>query len=183
MQTGVGGLANVLAEIRLTRDLTSGEQRLADGIAETLVRRIAHETEFDYFNGLTSTLGSLVALDAAGADVAVERLRELATPDGWQPSWMQMYRYPSEGTCNDATLGNAAVLLGALWALRHDVPDATELAAQAADAVLAEKEETPSGLDWPFVPRRFHTEPRGEMPNWSHGLAGIAGTLAAAGVA
>ena len=87
-----------------------------------------------------------------------------------------------DGRCNDATLGNAAVLLGALWALRYDVPGAAELAQQAAEIVLAEKEELPTGLDWLFVPRRYLVEARGEMPNWSHGLAGIAGSLAAAGI-
>ena len=46
-----------------------------------------------------------------------------------------------------------------------------------------EQVETPAGLDWPFIPARFVVEPRGQMPNWSHGLAGAAGSLAAAGVA
>jgi hypothetical protein len=40
-----------------------------------------------------------------------------------------------------------------------------------------------SGLDRDFIPARFQRERRGQMPNWSHGLAGIAGSLAAAGVA
>jgi hypothetical protein len=182
MHSGIGGLAHVLAEIRLTRALSPDEERLADGIAETLVRRIADETEFDYFGGLVSTIGVLTALDSPGADRAVTRLRELATPTGWQPSWLEQYHYSDAGRCNDATLGNAAVVLGALWALRHDVPGADTLADLAIEAVLAEQEVTPAGLDWTFVPRRFWSEPRGQMPNWSHGLAGIAGSLAAAGL-
>jgi hypothetical protein len=113
----------------------------------------------------------------------VARLRELATPDGWPTTWMAEYRYPADGRCTDPTIGNAAVLLGALWALRYDVPGAAELADLAIDVVLAEAEETATGLDWQFVPRRYWTEPRGAMPNWSHGLAGVAGTLAAAGLA
>ena len=183
MHSGVGGLAHVLAEIRLSRDLTPQERDLADGIASTLVRRIADETEYDYFDGLVSTIGILTALDAPGADLAVARLRELATPDGWQPSWLGPPRAVPEGRCNDATLGTGAVLLGALWALRYDVPGAAELATHAADVLLAEKEETPGGLDWSFIPPRFVLELRGRMPNWSHGLAGVAGALAAAGVA
>jgi len=83
-----------------------------------------------------------------------------------------------EGRCNDLTLGNAGVLLGALWALRYDVPGAADLAAQAVDILLAEQQETPAGLMWPFIPERYVLEPRRQMPNWSHGLAGIAGTLA-----
>ena len=183
MHSGVGGLAHVLAEIRLTRELTSGELRLAHGIADTVERRIPAETEHDYFDGLASTIGILLALDAAGSEPAVARLRELATTDGWQPSWIGPPRAVAEGRCNDATLGNAAVLLGALWALRYGVHGAAGLAQQAADIVLAEREEVPTGLDWLFVPRRYLVEARGEMPNWSHGLAGIAGSLAAAGVA
>jgi hypothetical protein len=183
MHSGIGGLAHLLAEIRLTRELTADERALADGIAETLVRRIADQTGFDYFDGLVSTIGALTALGEPGADRAVARLLELATSDGWQPSFLEPDRYTPEGRCNDVTLGNAAVLVGALWALRYDVPGAAELADRAVDVVLAEKEEVPTGLNWLFVPRRFMIRPRGEMPNWSHGLAGIAGSLAAAGTA
>lgn len=183
MHSGVGGLAHVLSEISLTRELTSHELLLGDGIAETLVRRIAEETEYDYFDGLTSTLGILTSLGAPGSELAVARLTELATPDGWQPSWLEPPRAVPEGRCNDVTLGTGAVLLGALWALRYGVPGAAELADHAAGVLMAEKVETPTGLDWRFVPDRFVLEPRGQMPNWSHGLAGIAGALAAAGVA
>ncbi len=183
LHSGVGGLAHVLSEVGLTRDLGSQELLLADGIAETLVHRIAEETEYDYFDGLTSTLGVLTALGAPGSELAVARLTELATPDGWQPSWLGPPRAVPEGRCNDVTLGTAAVLLGALWALRYGVPGAAELADHAADVLLAEKLEVSTGLDWRFVPDRFVLEPRSQMPNWSHGLAGIAGSLAAAGMA
>ena len=47
MHSGVGGLAHLLAEIRLTRELTGPEQELAAGIAETAAHRVAHETEYD----------------------------------------------------------------------------------------------------------------------------------------
>jgi hypothetical protein len=180
MHSGVGGLAHVLSEIQLTRDLTVAEQQLGHGIADTLVRRIAGETDYDYFTGLVSTIGILIALEAPGADLAVARLHELATPDGWQPSWIGPPRAVEDGRCNDVTLGTGSVLLGALWAQRYDVPGAGDLAAHAADILLAEKEEVPTGLDWLFVPRRFVLDPRGQMPNWSHGLAGIAASLAVA---
>jgi lantibiotic modifying enzyme len=183
LHSGIGGLAHVMAEIGLTRSLTSTERSVAEGIADTLAMRIADETEFDYFIGLTCTLGVLLALEAPGADLAVARLRELALPDGWKPSWTGPPRAVPEGRCNDLTLGNAGVLLGALWALRYDVPGAADLAAQAVDILLAEQQETPAGLMWPFIPERYVLEPRRQMPNWSHGLAGIAGTLAAAGIA
>ena len=50
--------------------------------------------------------------------------------------------------------------------------------------LLAEAEETPAGLNWLFVPRRLVPPDKldqgrpVEMPNWSHGLAGIAAALA-----
>jgi hypothetical protein len=182
MHSGVGGLAHVLSEIGLTRELSSQELLLGDGIAETLVGRIAEETEYDYFDGLTSTLGILTSLGAQGGELAVARLSELATPDGWQPSWLGPPRAVAEGRCNDATLGTGAVLLGALWATRYGVPGAPELAEHAAGVLIAERVAVPTGLDWEFVPGRFVLEPRGQMPNWSHGLAGIAGSLAAAGM-
>jgi Lanthionine synthetase C-like protein len=172
----------VLSEIRLHRDLTPDEQALGDDIAATLVRRVPDATEYDYFDGLVSTLGVLLALDAPGADLVVARLRELATPDGWRASWIEPPRAVPEGRCNDATLGSASVVLGALWARQYDVPGSAELLDHALDVVLAEQVELPTGLDWAFVPERFVLEPRGQMPNWSHGLAGIAGSLAAAGV-
>ncbi|MGC4110766.1 MAG: hypothetical protein QM747_10160 [Nocardioides sp.] len=183
MHSGIGGLAHVMSEVRLTRALTPEELQLGDGIAETSVRRVHEATEYDYFDGLVSTIGVLTALDAAGSETAVARLRELATPDGWAASWIGAPRSTPEGRCNDATLGTASVVLGALWALRHDVAGARELASLAVDVLLAEQEQTDAGLDWLFIPRRFLVEPRGEMPNWSHGLAGVVGTLCAAGVA
>lgn len=183
MHSGVGGLAHVLTELRLTREPTSEERALADGIAATLRRRVAEETEYDYFDGLVSTIGILTALSAPGADAAVARLRELATPDGWPASWIGPPRAVPEGRCNDATIGTASVLLGALWARQHGVPGAHELAVQTVGILMSEQEQTETGLDWPFIPRRFVDEPRGQMPNWSHGLAGVVGTLAAAGVA
>jgi hypothetical protein len=183
MHSGVGGLAHVLAEIRLTRDVTAQEQSLADGIAATLTPRIADQTEYDYFDGLVSTLGILVALGAPGVDRVVTRLHELATPDGWQPSFLAPPETVAEARCNDVTLGTASVLLGALWALRHGVPEAETLARHAAEVLVAEGVETAAGLDWAFVPERFLLEGRpSRMPNWSHGLAGIAGSLAVAGV-
>jgi hypothetical protein len=89
----------------------------------------------------------------------------------------------AEGRCTDATLGTASVLLGALWALRHHVPGANDLALLAVEILLAEQEKRDGGTYWPFIPRRFLLT--GEdvmMPNWSHGQAGIAASMAAAGM-
>ncbi|MEZ5097172.1 MAG: lanthionine synthetase LanC family protein [Nocardioides sp.] len=89
-----------------------------------------------------------------------------------------------EGRCTDATLGTASVLLGALWALRYDVPGAAELAERAIEVLLAENEPRDGAAYWPFVPRRFLLGDEDvQMPNWSHGTAGVAAALAAAGMA
>ena len=183
MHSGIGGLAHVLSEIRLTRAWTDEESALTSGITETLTARIPGLTDYDYFDGLTSTLGILTALEAPGADLAVARMLELATPDGWQPSFLGPPTAVPEGRCNDATLGTASVLLGAMWALRHDVPGADSLATKAVDVLVAEGEEQDTGIYWPFVPLRFLLRDDVQMPNWSHGQAGIAGSLAAAGIA
>src|SRR4051812_8359914 len=132
MHSGAGGLAHAMAEIELTRPLTAAELALCEEICETLVSHIPDQTEYDYFEGLTSTIGVLTAMRAPGADLAVARLLELATPSGWPASWLGPPWGVPTGRCNDATLGTASVLLGALWALRHDVLGAGELAERAA---------------------------------------------------
>jgi hypothetical protein len=181
MHSGTGGLALALAEIRATRPWTPEEQDLADAIAERARRSIAGSVDCTFFDGLVSTMGVLVALDAEGVDAAVDRLAALASPDGWPQSVVTPPGYLPDARLNDLTLGTAGVLLGALWAQRAGVPGAGELAGRAADVLLAEAEHPATGIDWPFVPRRFLTRPAVAMPNLSHGLAGVAAALAVAG--
>ena len=115
--------------------------------------------------------------------MAVARLLELATASGWQASWIGPPQAVPTGRCNDATLGTASVLLGALWAHRHDVPGAAELAERAAGILMAEREPRDKGTYWPFIPFRFLVHEDVQMPNWSHGQAGISAALAVAGIA
>jgi hypothetical protein len=82
---------------------------------------------------------------------------------------------------SDLVLGTAGVLLGALWARRAGAANADELAERAARVLMAEVEDVPTGSNWRFLPLRFRATPPVEMPNFSHGLAGIATTLALAG--
>ena len=182
MHSGVGGLVHAMEEIGLTRPLAAAELALCDEIRETLVSRIPDETACDFFDGLTSTIGVLTALHAPGAELAVARLRELAMPGGWPAPWIGPPRAASGGHCNDATLGTASVLLGALWAHRHDVTGAAELAAHAADVLMAEREPREGGAHWPFLPLRFLAGDDVQMPNWSHGQAGIAAAVVVAGL-
>lgn len=181
VHSGTGGLGLVLAEVRLLRAWTDEEQRLASAIGEQVRRTTATATDVSYFDGLVGDLTVLLALEETGADAVVERLLELATPDGWATPWAGPPTYSPNARISDATLGTAGVLLAAAWAGRNGVPRADELARRAADVLLAEAEPTEQGPRWLFVPRRFRETPPTEMPGWSHGQAGIAAALAVAG--
>jgi hypothetical protein len=182
MHSGIGGLAHVLAEIRLSRPWTAEEQRLAEQIADRTRATIAGSTDCSFFDGLGSAIGVLIALELPGAAAAIERLQELAEPDGWPQAFAVPPNYLAGARVNDMTLGTAGVLLSALWAHKSRVEGSAELAEQAAALLLSEAVWLPTGLDWPFIPERFLMEPKSSMPNLSHGLAGIAATLAIAGV-
>ncbi|MGI5498799.1 lanthionine synthetase LanC family protein [Lentzea sp. CA-135723] len=178
MYAGVGGLAHVLAEIRLVRAWTSQEEELAAAIAGRV--RANPSDEVTFFNGLVSAISVLTALDAGGVDDVVARLLDLATPDGW-PHWrFGPPEYHEGARVLDLTVGTAGVLLGAVWAHRHGAAGAGELADLAAGVLLAEQEEVPGGLSWRMVPSRFCSRQR-EFPNFAHGLAGVATALALAG--
>jgi lantibiotic modifying enzyme len=181
MHSGIGGLAHALAEIKLARPWTTDEQALATAVGNRIRSTIPSEASITYFDGLVSSIDVLTALGEAGSAIAVDRIAELATDDGWPENFLQKPEYQPGAVANDATLGTAAVLMGAVWALRQG-EKASPLAERTAEVLLGEKEELPTGLNWQFVSRRFCVEPRGEMPNFSHGLAGIAAMLAVAGV-
>ena len=182
MHSGIGGLAYVLAEVRLSRPWSAEESDLAEAVVERLTTAISTSTDATFFDGLVSTIGVLTALDVPGAETAVARLAELATPTGWPQTALDGPRYLPGSRINDLTLGTAGVLAGAAWAHHLGVTGAAELAGIAADVLLDEAEQLPTGLDWQFVSARFLAEPAAtQMPNLSHGLAGIATTLAVAG--
>jgi hypothetical protein len=182
MHEGIGGLAHVLAEVRLSRAWTAEEADLAADVAERLRTRIPEVSDVSFFDGLSSIVGALIALDAPGTDEAIHRLLATVETDGWPPAYaLSAEKHRPGSRINDATLGTASVVLAAVWALRRDVPGARALASRAADVLLAEGETEPTGTNWRMVSSRFLLGPVGQMPNWSHGLAGIAGSLALAG--
>ncbi|QIG45873.1 hypothetical protein G5V58_09575 [Nocardioides anomalus] len=167
MHSGVGGLVHALTRVALVRPWTTAESELAEAVG---VRLRTHTTEdVTFFDGMVSDLEALTLLGEPGVEPITARLLA-ADPATWEHR-------------NDVTLGTGALVHGGL------VADAPELVRHAAALLLAEAEETPHGLNWLFVPRR-HVPPDRledgrpvEMPNHSHGLAGIAGVLARAGVA
>jgi len=182
LHSGVGGLACVLAEIRLHRGWTTQEQELADAVVQRLRLVTPAQTDCTFFDGLASSIGTLSALDAPGTDAVVARLAHLAEADGWPQTTITGPRYTPQARVSDLTLGTAGVLLGALWARRTGVPEARAVADHAATVLLAEAEQEATGTNWLMVPRRFRTDDGGvQMPNLSHGVAGIATALALAG--
>jgi hypothetical protein len=181
MHSGIGGLAHALAEIRLLRPWTVEEHDLADGIADRVRRVIPAEEDCSLFDGLVAHLGVLTALDAPGATTAVTRLMAVARPEGWQLPAGDDGRIGAAACSNDLTLGTAGVLLGALWGMRHAVTGSHELADHAARVLMVEAEQEEVGLTWRMVPPRHFHGPLGEMPNLSHGVAGVATALALAG--
>ena len=155
LHSGVGGLAHVLAEIRLSRPWTTDEQHLADAIADRISAVVPTQTDCTFFDGLVSSIGTLTALGSPGVDAAVARLAALAEPDGWPQSVLQQPAYSPGAHINDLTLGTAGVLVGALWARRQGAAGAAEIAQHAAAVLLAEAEDEPAGTNWPMVPARF----------------------------
>ena len=127
MHSGVGGLVHALAEVARSRPWTAEESSLAAAIAVRLRAVTPTATDTTFFDGLVSHLDCLVLLGEPGVDACVDRLLELA-PDGWPES-------------NDATLGTAAILLGAVTA------------AERTCRVLASWRRTPPTGCWPR-PRR-----------------------------
>ena len=183
MYSGVGGLAYVLAEIGLARTWTDEETRIAEAVADRLRRAIPDDEDCTLFDGLPSALGALTALRAPGADAAIARLADLATPDGWPQTVLGPPRYLPGTRIHDATLGTAGELLAAVWAHRHGVAGARAVAERAADVLIRDAEHPPTGSNWLMAPQRFRSDPARapQMPNYSHGLAGVAAALAVAG--
>lgn len=181
VHSGIGGLAYVLAEIRLRRPWTAEEQDLADGISDRIRGAIGREEDCSFFDGLVAYLGVLTALDAPGASTAVTRLLAVAGPEGWPLRASEDQRIDRAACSNDLTLGTAGVLLGALWGLRHAFAGSQELADHAAGVLLVEAEPEEVGLTWRMVPPRYFHGPQAEMPGLSHGVAGVATALALAG--
>jgi hypothetical protein len=175
MYSGIGGLVHTLARVSAVRSWTAEEAALAAAVGQRLRVALPDEAGISHFDGLVSHLEVLALLDQPGIEECVDRLLEL-DPAHWE-------------FFNDATLGTASLVDGGLVAASAGAARGLELAAYGAELLMAEAEETPAGLNWLFVPRR-HVPPERledgrppEMPNWSHGLAGIAAALTRAGTA
>jgi hypothetical protein len=166
---GLAGLAPGLAEVRLARPWTAGEQRLADAV---VARLVAGETGGDcsLYAGLAGSIVAVELLEPGSAAGLLEQLAAAATAGGWP-----MTSFEGEGgPVNDLVLGTAGVVLVCAW-LGGGLAD--ELAAHGAEALVATARPAVRGVSW-----KMHEGDRARvMPNYSHGTAGIAAALAVAG--
>jgi len=178
MYDGVGGLAYALAEVRLARPWTTEETRLAVGVGSRIRAGVSAETDATYTVGLGSGIGVLSALDTEGVGASLSRLLELATPTGWPQHDIGPPRVKPGAIVNDIIGGTAGTLLAAVWA---GGALGAEVAGRAADLLLAEAEHLPTGANWRAVSPRYALEDLAQLPNFSHGTAGISTALALAG--
>jgi lantibiotic modifying enzyme len=170
LYAGIAGLAPVLAEIAQSRPLNDTERRLATRIAERLSAMAATRTEASLYDGLAGDATALRMLAPVHVPVAVHRLAELMTPDGWVTTLMGD---PPEQFLTDVVMGTAGVVMAVTWV---GGDEAESIALTGCDALLEAADRTAAGLDWgswPGAPSRG--------PNYSHGTAGIASALAVAG--
>ncbi|MGZ0148545.1 lanthionine synthetase LanC family protein [Kribbella sp. WER1] len=165
MHSGIGGLAHVLAEIRLTRAWTPAETDLAAAIGDRIRTTIPAATCTTFFDGLVSSIGVLTALDQPGVDAALARLRNLQTTNGWPESFLDEPRYTPGAVANDVTLGTGAILLGSLWALRQP---------QTAADEPARPIERTTGRAEPSAPPAEHALRAVELPGGASTPPGLA---------
>jgi len=130
-------------------------------------------TEASLYDGLAGDLTALWMLAPAAAAIPLRRLEQLRTVDGWVTTLDQ--GRPAARCFSDLVKGTAGVVLAAVWA---GGAAGRGIALAGCDALVRAAETTESGLDWGSSPG---DESRG--PNYSHGTAGIASSLAVAGAA
>ena len=171
LYSGIGGLAPALAEIALSRALTEQEQALAVGIAGRLSREARRRLESSLYDGLAGDAMALRLLAPGTEIVALQRLADLMSPDGWETTLD--LRPGSTAPLTDLVAGTAGVVLAALWLGGEHSPD---IAVTGGEALLRVAEETEGGLDWRMYPGCPNSS-----PNFSHGTAGVAAALALTG--
>nr|WP_275410441.1 lanthionine synthetase LanC family protein [Asanoa siamensis] len=167
LYAGVAGLAPLLAEIAAGRELTGAERRLAERVVERLEASTTREASL--YDGLAGSAMALRLLAPGREAVALRRIADLRTADGWDTTLDLGY----EGPVTDIVLGTAGIVLTALWAGGSAADD---VVAGGGTALLRRAEETAGGLDWRMWPGY-----RSSSPNFSHGTAGVGSALAVAG--
>lgn len=175
IHSGTGGLALALRDVLVARPWTDEESALAAAVGDQLAARAPTCDDATYFDGVTGDVHALIALGRS-PEPALARLRELGSDDGWpRPGGPPT---AAAGTpFLDLTLGAAGVLDAAV------LGGHVALAARAADLLAVRAVDAPGGVAWPMVEDRLRLTPkRADLPNLSHGTAGVALALARAGM-
>jgi hypothetical protein len=170
LYAGIAGLAPVLAEIAQYRGLSQSESGLAARITARLSTMAARRVEPSLYDGLAGDATALRMLSPMHVPVALRRLEELMTPQGWATT---AGSYAPVDFLTDVVMGTAGVVMTATW-LGGEHAEA--IALTGCEALLRAGDATPAGLDWgswPGAPSRG--------PNYAHGTAGVASALAVAG--
>ncbi len=173
LYAGIGGLAPVLAEIGQYRALTGAEEAPSAGIVARLSAMAPARVEPSLYDGLGGDVTALKLLAPGSEQVALARLAGLMTAAGWNTTLE--IEPGSVAPVTDLILGNAGVVLAAIWAGGEHTAD---IAAAGGQALLTAADQTKDGLDWGMLARS-----PSRAPNYSHGTAGVATALAIAGLA
>jgi hypothetical protein len=173
LYAGIAGLAPVLAEIGQYRALSGAEQALAAGIVARLSAVAPARVEPSLYDGLGGDVTALKLLAPGSERVALARLADLMTPEGWNTTLE--IEPGSTAPVTDLIQGGAGVVLAAIWAGGEHAAD---IATTGGQALLAAADQAEGGLDWGMVPGS-----PSRAPNYSHGTAGVATALAIAGLA
>ena len=174
MHSGVGGLAHVLAEIRLARPWTArgagpGGRRSRSGSGSRIPAR-------DRRHLLRRAGQRDRCPHRARAPTATSTRRSTGSA-----TWPRPTAGPRRSSAHRATSRARASTTSpsarrASCSVRSGpagtAPPGPQVAEHAADVLLAEAEHVPTGTNWRFVPPRFLADERAEMPNLSHGVAG-----------
>jgi hypothetical protein len=171
LYAGIAGLGPVLAEIRCARPWTATEQGLAEAVSSRLRTQAVTRVEPSLYLGLAGELTALRLLSPGSEQGALQRLTDLATPNGW-PTTLDL-EPGSTDPANDIIAGTAGVVLAAAWV---GGDRGLALAETGCEALLRAADRTEAGLDWAMWPG---LQSRG--PNYSHGTAGVATALAVTG--
>ena len=146
MHSGIAGLAHALAEIRLHRPWTEEESELAEAIGATAARTRARPSPAtNFFDGLVSDVGAFVALGRTGRPPPSTGWRTWPSRTGGRSRLLRPPRCLPDARVNDATLGTASILLGALWADRHGVAGARAVSREAPRTCCWPRRRTSTG--------------------------------------
>lgn len=163
---GIAGLAPLLRELPLHRDLSADESSLASAVVE----RLSRESLVSPAPGLyLGRAGHAYALALLGADPA-PALASLAGSVG-ELGWPD----PDFTYVTDVVAGTAGIVLAGCL---PGGDAGLEVADLGAERLLRTSRPTAAGLEWVMAP-----EYDAVMPNLSHGTAGASAALAVAGAA